>query len=110
MTLNSDFPGETLNPFFGMYAAMTRQTPLGFPGEGWYPEQRLTRKEVLRGYTVEAAYSGFEENIKGRILAGMLADFIVLSDDILSIAEKEFLSLRVLETYLGGKLVYKKVS
>lgn len=109
ITLNSDFPGETLNPFFGMYAAMTRQTPMGVPEEGWYPEQCLTREEVLKGYIVEAAYSGFEENIKGRILPGMLADFIVLSDDILSIPEKEFLSLRVLETHLGGKLVYKKV-
>jgi len=107
LTLNSDFPGETLNPFSGMYAAETRQTPDGKPAGGWYPEQCLTRKEVLRAYTIEAAYSGFEENIKGKIQPGMLADFIVLSDDISTLPPAKLLSLRVLQTYLGGKLVYK---
>jgi len=106
LTLNSDFPGETLNPFYGMYAAMTRQNPEGEPEGGWYPDQCLSRKEVLRAYTVEAAFSGFEEDIKGKILPGMLADFIVLSDDILSIPVREFLSLRVEQTYLGGNLVF----
>ncbi|KPK77437.1 MAG: hypothetical protein AMJ79_03360 [Phycisphaerae bacterium SM23_30] len=108
LTLNSDFPGETLNPFYGMYAALTRQSPEGEPAGGWYPEQCLTREEVLRGYTVEAAYSGFEEGIKGQIKPGMLADLIVLSDDILMISPREFLSLEVEQTYLGGKLVYEK--
>jgi len=107
LTLNSDFPGETLNPFYGMYAAETRQTPKGKPAGGWYPNQRLTGKEVLRTYTIEAAYSGFEENIKGKIQAGMLADFIVLSDNILRLPPAKLLSLRVLQTYLGGKLAYK---
>lgn len=106
LTLNSDFPGETLNPFYGMYAAMTRQNPEGKPEGGWYPDQCLSRKEVLRAYTVEAAYSGFEEDIKGKILPGMLADFIVLSDDILSIPVPKFLSLQVEQTYLGGNLVF----
>lgn len=106
LTLNSDFPGETLNPFVGMYAAMTRQTPEGKPPGGWFPDQCLTREEVLRAYTVEAAYSGFEEKIKGIIKPGMLADFILLSDDILSIPVKNFLSLKVEQTYLGGTLVH----
>lgn len=107
LTLNSDFPGETLNPFFGMYTAMIRQTPNGIPEGGWYPEQCLSREDVLRAYTVEAAYSGFEENIKGKLLPGMLADFIVLSDDILTIPVQEFLSLQVERTFVGGELVYK---
>jgi predicted amidohydrolase YtcJ len=104
--LNSDFPGETLNPFYGMYAAETRQTPEGKPEGGWYPEQCLTRKEVLYAYTVESAYSGFEEHIKGQIAPGMLADFIVISDNILTIPSRALLSLKVERTYIGGQLVY----
>ncbi len=106
--LNSDFPGETLNPFYGMYAAETRQTPEGKPEGGWYPEQCLTRKEVLYAYTVESAYSGFEEHIKGQIAPGVLADFIVLSDNILTIPSKALLSLKVEQTYVGGQLVYSR--
>lgn len=106
--LNSDFPAETLNPFHGMYAAETRQTPEGKPEGGWYPEQCMTRAETLRGYTVESAYAGFEEHIKGRIAPGMLADFIVISDDILRIPPEALLSLTVAETYVGGRLVYSK--
>lgn len=108
MTLNSDFPGETLDPFVGMHAAMTRQSPEGKPEGGWYLEQCLTRDEVLKAYTTEAAYSEFAEDLKGKLLPGMLADFIVLSDDILTIPAVEFLSLRVEETYVGGERVYER--
>ncbi len=104
--LNSDFPGEELSPFYGMYAAETRQTPEGEPEGGWYPEQRLTREEVLNGYLYEGAYSAFEENIKGKIAPGMLADFIVISHDIRSISSVELLDIVVEQTYVGGKLVY----
>jgi predicted amidohydrolase YtcJ len=106
LALNSDFPGETLNPFYGMYAAETRQTPAGKPEGGWHPEQRLARREVLRAYTVEAAYSGFEEGVLGQIAPGKFADFITLSDDINQISSKSLLSLKVEKTYAGGKLRY----
>ena len=106
--LNSDFPGETPNPFWGMYAAETRQSPDGKPEGGWHAEQCLTRTEVLRGYTVDSAYAGFEEGIKGQIAPGMLADFIVLSDDILTIPPKSLLSLKVEKTYIGGNLAYSR--
>jgi predicted amidohydrolase YtcJ len=106
--LNSDFPGETLNPFYGMYAAETRQTPDGKPEGGWYPEQCLSREEVLYAYTVESAYAGFEEHTKGQIAPGMLADFIVISDNVLTIPSKALLSLEVEKTYIGGKLVYSR--
>ena len=106
--LNSDFPGETPNPFWGMYAAETRQSPDGKPEGGWHAEQCLTRTEVLRAYTVESAYAGFEEGIKGQIAPGMLADFIVLSDDILTVPPKALLSLKVEKTYIGGNLAYAK--
>lgn len=104
--LNSDFPGETPNPFWGMYAAETRQSPDGKPEGGWHPEQCLTRKEVLRAYTVDAAFAGFEEGIKGRIADGMLADFIVLSADVRRIQPKALLTLHVEQTYVDGHLVY----
>jgi predicted amidohydrolase YtcJ len=109
MTLNSDFPGESLDPFFGMYCAMTRQTPEGKPAGGWYPDQRLSRDEALKAYTVEAAYSGFEEGFKGKIYPGYLADFIVLSNDILTIPVSSFLSLRVEKTYISGNLVFTRM-
>ena len=105
LTFNSDFPGETLDPFRGMYAAMTRQTPEGDPEGGWFPDQRLNREEVLRAYTFEAAYSSFEEDIKGRLSPGCLADVIVLSDDIQSISVQEFLNVKVEQVYLGGRKV-----
>jgi predicted amidohydrolase YtcJ len=110
LTLNSDFPGETLNPFYGMYAAETRQSPEGMPEGGWYPSQCLKREEVLKAYTIEAAFSGFEENLKGQIAAGMLADFIVLSDDIMTITSRQLLGLKVEKTYVGGRLKYDRKS
>ncbi len=106
--LNSDFPGETPNPFWGMYAAETRQSPDGKPSGGWRTEQCLTRREVLRAYTVESAYAGFDEGVLGQIAPGMLADFIVLSDNILTVPPRNLLSLKVERTYVGGNLVYNR--
>jgi len=60
----------------------------------------------LKAYTLEAAYSGFEETIKGRIIPGMLADFIVISDDVRKVSAQQLLSIKVLQTYVGGRLVY----
>ena len=106
--LNSDLPGESPNPFWGMYAAETRQSPDGKPEGGWYADQCLTRAEVLRAYTVESAHAGFEETVMGQIAPGMLADFIVLSEDVLTVPPKSLLSLKVEKTYIGGRLVYSR--
>ncbi|HEU4388597.1 MAG TPA: amidohydrolase family protein, partial [Blastocatellia bacterium] len=106
LPVSSDFPGETLNPFYTIYAAITRQDPNGNPAGGWHPEQKMTLEEVLRGYTVEAAYAEFEEGSKGSIEVGKLADLIVISGDITSVAARDILSLRVMKTYIGGRLVY----
>ncbi len=106
LPLSSDFPGETLNPFYGIYAAVTRQDPQGNPPGGWYPEQRLTLDEAMRGYTVEAAYAEFEERSKGSIEPGKLADFVVISQDITELSPKDILNIQVLKTYIGGRLVY----
>lgn len=108
LPLSSDFPGETLNPFYGIYAAITRQDPQGSPPGGWYPEQKLTINEALKGYTVEAAYAEFEEGAKGSLEPGKLADLIVVSDDVTSVAPRQLLSVRVLTTFINGKVVYEE--
>ena len=104
--ISSDFPGETLNPFYGIYAAVTRQDPHGKPDGGWYPDQRMTLEEALRGYTIEAAYAEFEEKQKGSIENGKLADLIVISNDPTKVAPRELLRTAVLKTFINGKLVY----
>jgi len=104
--ISSDFPGETLSPFYGIYAAVTRQDPQGKPDAGWYPEQRMTLQEALRGYTIEAAYAEFEEKDKGSIETGKLADLVVISIDPTKVAPKELLRINVMMTFINGKLVY----
>jgi predicted amidohydrolase YtcJ len=106
LPLSSDFPGETMDPFYGIYAAITRQDPQGNPPGGWHAEQRLTLEEALRGYTIEAAYAEFEEKDKGEIEKGKLADFAVMAQDITKIPPPEILSIRVPKTIVGGKVVY----
>lgn len=106
LPLSSDFPGETMNPFYGIYAAITRQDPKGNPPGGWYPEQRLALDEALRGYTIEGAYAEFEERAKGSIEPGKLADLTVISEDITKLAPRQILNIRVLKTLVGGRVVY----
>ncbi|HJS99269.1 MAG TPA: amidohydrolase [Terriglobales bacterium] len=106
LPLSSDFPGETLNPFYGIYAAITRQDPQGNPPGGWYPEQRLTLAETLRGYTIEGAFAEFDEEDKGSIETGKFADFTIVDLDPTKVAPKDILSTKVLKTIVGGKLVY----
>jgi predicted amidohydrolase YtcJ len=106
LPLSSDFPGEVVNPFYGIYAAVTRQDPNGNPPSGWHPEQRLTLTEALRGYTIEAAYSEFEEKAKGSIEKGKLADLTVILPGINEAKPKKILSIKVVRTFVGGRLVY----
>jgi predicted amidohydrolase YtcJ len=106
MPLSSDFPGETMNPFYGIYAAITRQDPKGNPPGGWYSEQRLTLEEALRGYTIEGAYAEYQEKMKGSIEPGKLADLTVISDDITKLTPSQILNISVLKTIVGGRIVY----
>lgn len=106
---SSDFPGETLNPFFGMYAAITRQDVAGNPPGGWHPEQIVSLQQALRGYTVEAAYAEFAEGSKGSIENGKLADFTVIDGDITKLPGNRILSIQVLKTFVGGELVYESL-
>jgi predicted amidohydrolase YtcJ len=102
----SDFPVEDPNPMYGLYASFTRQDHSGFPAGGWTPDQRLTREEALKSFTLDAAYAAFEEKIKGSITPGKLADFLILDRDIMKVAPKDVITAKIRETYLSGKAVY----
>ncbi len=104
----TDWPVEPINPYLGLYAAITRQSTEGEPTGGWWPQERLTIADAIRCYTAESAYASFEESEKGRIAAGMLADIIVHSRDLLTIPPAEILQTETVMTILGGKIVYEK--
>jgi len=101
-----DFPIEYSNPFWGIYAAITRQDLEGNPHGGWYPEQKVGRLDALKMFTIHAAYAAFEENLKGSLAPGKLADLVIVSNDILAVPEHDILNTEVLATILGGKVVY----
>jgi predicted amidohydrolase YtcJ len=125
----SDFPVEGANPLFGIYAAVARQDQKGLPRNwvdvaqyfqfspegldttqfngGWYPQQRMRREEAIRAFTNWAAYASFEENIKGSLEEGKLADLVVLSQDIMTIEPTEISSTEILLTMVGGEIVHK---
>jgi len=112
IAFGSDFPVEDLNPISGFYAAVTRLSPQGDsphgPG-GWFPEQRLTRMEALRGMTIDPAYASFTESTLGSLEPGKLADFVVLSQNIMSIEESKILDTKVIATVIDGKPVYGQI-
>jgi predicted amidohydrolase YtcJ len=102
----SDFPVESADPLTGFYASITRQDSRGWPEGGWQPDQRMTREEALRSWTLDGAYAAFEEKQKGSLVPGKLADFVVLSRDIMRIPVREILETRVLMTVVGGEIVH----
>lgn len=106
----SDAPVESINPLWGIYAAVTRQDHKGWPQGGWHPEQRVSREEALRMFTLDAAYGAFEEKIKGSLEKGKLADLTVLSKDIMRVPAPEILQTEVLMTVVGGKIVFEEGS
>jgi len=104
----SDEGRRTFSPFMGIHAAVTRQDQDGNPPGGWYPEQRLSRIEALRSYTLDAAYASFEEDVLGSITPGKFADVAVFSRDILSVAPEEILETEAVMTLVGGKVVFDR--
>ncbi|CAA7270285.1 unnamed protein product [Cyclocybe aegerita] len=109
ITLGSDFPVEVINPLKGFYAAITRlatdgTSPHG-PG-GWFPDQRLTRLEALRGMTIDPAYASFTEGILGSLEPGKRADYVVLSQDIMSVPPERIMETKVLATAIDGRIVF----
>ena len=104
----SDFPVEHVNPLISFKAFVTRQDADGYPAGGWFPAQRTTRAEALKSITIWPAYAAFMENESGSITPGKYADFVVLSQDIMSIAPEQILSTQVEITVLGGNIVYQR--
>jgi predicted amidohydrolase YtcJ len=103
----SDAPVERGEPMIEFYAAVARKDMKGFSGEGWHAEEAVTREQALKMFTIWPAYAAFEEELRGSIEAGKLADFTVLSADIMKIPEMEILKTRCLMTVIGGEIVYE---
>ena len=108
LAFGSDWDVAPLSPILGIAAAVTRRTIDGKNPGGWYPEQKITAEEALRAYTVSAAYSGFEEKEKGSLEPGKLADFVVLSGDVLAVRPEEIEKIQVDTTVVGGRVVYSR--
>ena len=103
----SDSPVFSMETLTGIYAAATRTTPEGTPPGGWQPHERISTEAALRHFTVDAAYASFEEHRKGMLAAGMLADFVVLSDDILAQSAERLPRTKVLLTVMGGRDTFR---
>ncbi|KAK0463225.1 amidohydrolase family-domain-containing protein [Desarmillaria tabescens] len=109
LPLGSDFPVEGVNPLLGFYAAVSRLSVDGTSPhgpDGWYPEQKLTRAQALKGMTLDAAYASFAETDLGSLVPGKKADFVVLDRDIMSIPVGEILEAKVTATVIDGKVAY----
>lgn len=108
LCFGSDWDVAPLEPLLGIYAAVTRRTLDGKNPTGWVPEQKITVEEAIACYTINNAYASFEENIKGSIEVGKLADLVVLTDDILTIDPIQIENVKVEMTIFDGKIVYQK--
>ena len=108
VSFGTDWPVVPLNPFWGIYTAVTRRTQDGRHPDGWIPEQKLSIAEALCAYTSESAYAEFSENVKGTIKTGKLADLVMVSQDILNVPPSDIPKTKVLMTIVGGKIVYQE--
>ena len=108
IALGTDFPVEKVNPLLTFYSAVARKDVDGNPSEGFLKENALTRKEALKGMTIWAAYSNFEDSFKGSIEKGKFADFVILTKDIMKAPEQEITSAEVVATVVNGSIVFQK--
>ena len=99
---------EPLNPIASFYASVSRKTLKGTPEGGYEPEQKMTREQALKSYTLDAAYGAFEEDIKGSIEVGKLADFAIYNQDLMIVDEDAILNTEVVMTIFDGKIVFEK--
>jgi predicted amidohydrolase YtcJ len=106
--LGTDFPVEQINPMLTFFAATARKDANNYPQNGYQMENALTKKETLKGMTIWAAKSNFEEKEKGSLEPGKLADFVMLENDIMTANSQQILQNKVLKTYLNGEKVYEK--
>ena len=110
LALGSDFPVESQDPRFGIYAAVTRQDRAGGPDGGWRPQEKLTREEALRGFTLDAAYALALERDLGSLEVGKRADVVVFASDIMTVPEPEIPRSEVDLTIVGGRVAYDRQS
>jgi predicted amidohydrolase YtcJ len=106
-TFGSDWPVMPMEPLKQIYCAVTRMTPEGTPAGGWYPANRISAEAAVRHFTVDAAYASFEDGEKGTLSLGKLADFVVLSDDILAPSPERILKMKALLTVMGGQDTFR---
>lgn len=113
LSFGTDWPGTgsaeyPINPMLGIYAAVTRKTITGEPEEGWFPDEKISVEDAIKAYTWGTAYASFEEDIKGTIITGKLADLTVLDHNILECDPMEFLDTKALYTIVGGRIVFQR--
>ena len=106
LAFGTDYPVEPINPLEGLYAAVTRKDRAGEPGEGWFPDQKLSMEEAIRLCTLEAAYAEFMEDRKGMLKEGYLGDAVIFHEDLLTLPPERIMSANVDYTIVGGKVVY----
>ncbi len=103
----TDVPVEPINPIASFYASVSRKTLGGFPEGGFEPEQKMTRAQALKSYTLDAAFGAFEEDIKGSITKGKLADFTIYNQDLMTVKEQDILKTKIAMTIFNGEIVYE---
>jgi hypothetical protein len=113
LSFGSDWPGTSaalyhMHPKYLIYAAVARKTVMGTPEEGWFPEQRISVEEAIKAYSINNAYACFEDDVRGSLETGKLADVTVFDRNLLEIPEAEILKTEVVMTIVDGKIVFEK--
>jgi predicted amidohydrolase YtcJ len=108
VAFGTDYPVELINPLEGLYAAVTRKNRAGEPGDGWFPDQKLSMEKAIELYTLGSAYAEFMEDRKGMIKEGYLGDVVIFNNDLMTIPYDQIMSSMVDYTIIGGKVAYKR--
>jgi len=108
IAFGTDWTVEPLNPMLGLYAAVTREFPAGGPNGGWFPDEKISLEQAIEFYTLGSAYAEFQDDVKGSIKVGKLADLVVLDKNLFELEPKELLNTKIDLTILGGKVVFKR--
>jgi predicted amidohydrolase YtcJ len=108
LAFGTDYDVESINPFHGLYACVTRELPEGGPAGGWQPQEKIGLDDCIRAYTSGSAYAQFEDGKKGELKVGEYADFVILSQDLTKATPADILKTEVLQTVVGGRTVYQK--
>ena len=106
----SDFPVENINPLYGYFALVARKDLELHPEGGFQIGNALSREEAMRAMTIWAARAAFEENEKGSLEPGKIADFVITDEDLLNIPEEQIPGVRIIQTFLGGEVVYNSIT